>query len=347
MRIFRRGRSRGPEELPGDGEPDADFPFLTVGQAARLRARTRAAFAEAGVESTIHGDHLTASDGWTFGLHNLFAGCHAEAGGERAWPKVVRAHVAKAVRLRSEPSPADLPADKLLAHAFIRVCGAGTLPSLDRMGYHRRLGGDLLELLAYDTPDAVAYLSDDEVGRVGVHDLRAAGVENLLTEPFGQVHWLSTPERARFAVLLGDSVYTASRLLVLDDVLRRALGEVDTPNGVVVSVPNRHQLAFHLPADAQVLSAVEGMVRFTLEGYQDAPGGVSPHVFWRPPGGGTLEQLTRLSEGDAVSVRVHGAFAEVVQRLVGLGPDAGGFDDADDEPDGGPGDTGDMGESGA
>lgn len=319
MGIFRRREGDG-GQLPGDGEPDAAFPFLTVGQAARLRALTRQTLAEHGIESEIHPDHLLAADGWRFGLHNLFAICHHSAGGDRAWPQVVHAHVAAVVRRSGEPSPADLPAEQLLDRAFVRVCGAGSLPSMAAFGYHRRIGGDLVELIAYDTPEAVSYLTDAEVERVGADALRAAGLENLLTEPFGEVHWLEAPRGARFAVLVGDSVYTASRLLTLDDVLRRSLGHADSPNGLVVSVPNRHQLTFHRPEDGSLIRAIEGLTRFTIDNYADGVGGVSPHVFWRPPHGGRLQQLTEIEGSGRVAVRIDGEFAEVVQRLLGLPP---------------------------
>jgi hypothetical protein len=315
MGIFRR-RRRYADQQPGDGEPDATFPFLTVGQAARLRSLVRQTFAEHGIESEIHPGHLAAADGWHFGLHNLFATCHNAPGGERAWPGVVRAHVKKLARINAEPSPADLSAEALLSRAFIRVCGQSTLPSLAGFRYRRRVGGDLIELLACDSPDAVAYLTDTEVERVGVDELRAAGVENLLGEPFGKIHWLDAPGSARFAVLLGDSVYTASRVLTLDDVLRRATGESSAPYGVLVSVPNRHQLTFHRLTDATLIGALEGMTRFTIDGYSDGVGGISPHVFWRPPGGGELQQLTTIDKPGEVSVRVEGAFAETVQTLL-------------------------------
>lgn len=319
MGIFRR-RNDGGEDLPGDDEPDHTFTFLTVGQAARLRALTRQTFAEHGIESEIHADHLLAADDWRFGLHNLFAICRHAPGGEKAWPALIRSHIEAVMRRREEPSPADLPAAELLDHAFIRVCGAGTIPSMAAFGYHRPLGGDLVELIAYDTPDVVAYLTDAEVERVGADSLRAAGVEHLLAEPFGEVHWLQAPQGARFAVLVGESVHTASRLLTLDDVLRRSLGDTATPHGIVVSVPNRHQLAFHRPEDGSLIRAIEGLTRFTIDSYAGGAGGISPHLFWRPPGGGLLQQLTEIEGPDRVAVRIEGQFAEVVQRLLGLPP---------------------------
>jgi hypothetical protein len=315
-----RNGASGPDERPDDDQPDETFEFLTVRQAARLRSLTRATLAEHGVESEIHADHLLAAGEWRFGLHNLFAICRHTPGGEKAWPAIVRTHVATVVRRSTEPSPADLPAGELLDHAFIRVCGAATMPSLAAFGYHRPLGGELLELIAYDTPDVVSYLTDTEVERVGAEKLRAAGVEHLLAEPFGEVHWLQAPGGARFTVLAGESVHTASRVLVVDDVLRRVLGDADTPNGLLVSVPNRHQLAFHRPEDGSFIRAIEGLARFTVDNYADGVGGISPHLFWRPPRGGMLQQLTEIEGPGHVAVRIDGEFAEIVQRLLGLPP---------------------------
>jgi hypothetical protein len=316
MSPFRRRHGR---EGPGGPPPpaDPDFPFLSVDDAARLRSLTRAAFAELGVETQIHRTHLEASDGHVFGLRNLFVACHDAGRGERAWRRAVRGHVARMVELRDRPSPAELPESDLLEHAVVRVCSEAALPSLDAFRYRRVLGGDLVELIAHDSPTAVAYLTDAEVDRIGPDRLRAAGVEHLLREPFGQLRRLSAPQSGRFTVLLGDSVHTASRLLTLDDVLRRADGDVETPNGLLVSVPNRHQLAFHRPVDASLLGVVHGMLRFTVAGFGEGTGAISPHLFWRPPGGGELEQLTFVEEGSGVHVRIQGEFAEIVQRLVG------------------------------
>jgi hypothetical protein len=287
-----------------------------VDDAARLRSLTRAAFAELGVETQLHGTHLEASDGHLFGFRNLFVTCRDTRGGERAWRRAVQGHVARMVQLRELPGPADLPTGDLLSHAVVRVCSESSLPALDLFGYRRSLGGDLVELLAHDTPAAVAYLTDAEVERAGADALRAAGVEHLLTEPFGTMHQVRTPQAGRFTLLLGESVHTASRLLTMDDVLRRAFGEVATPHGLLVSVPNRHQLAFHRPADSSLLGVIHGMLQFTVAGHDEGTGAISPHLFWRPPEGGPLEQLTQMDDGSGMLVRIQGRFASVVENLL-------------------------------
>jgi len=314
----RRGRGGRRQRTARPAEPrDPDFPFLTVHEAARLRSLTRTAFAELGVETQIHATHLQATDGHVFGLRNLFVACRDAGPGERAWRRAVRGHVARMIELRRGPGPADLTTPELLTGAVIRVCSESALPALDLFGYRRPLGGDLVELLAHDTPTAVAYLTDAEVDRAGADALRSAGVERLLVEPFGRLHQIGTPQSGRFTVLLGESVHTASRLLVLHDVLRRAYGEVATPHGLLVAVPNRHQLVFHRPADASLLGVIHGMLRFTVSGYQQGTGAISPHLYWRPPEGGSLEQLTSIDDDSGIRVRIQGRFAEIVERLVG------------------------------
>ena len=318
MRPIRRGRGDRDRDR-STAVTDPDFPFLTLDDAARLRALTRDAFAERGVETHIQGDYLQAADGERFPLRNLFATCQDAGSGERAWRRTIRDHVTRVIDLRDLPGPADLPVEELLAHAAVLVCAEDSLGTTAPFGYRRPLGGDLVELLAHDGPGCVTYLDDDQVERAGAAALRAAGVEHLLTEPFGDLHDVSTPQSGRFIALAGRSVHTASRLLTLDDVLRRATGTSRTPDGVLVAVPNRHQLVFHRPEDAALLGVVHGMLKFTVAGYESGTGPVSPHLYWRPPGGGPLEQLTRL-DGDVIRVRIQGRFAEIVERLVGGHP---------------------------
>lgn len=313
MRLF----GRRPEPREGDATPDPDFSFLTVGEAARLRALTRDAFARRGLEVVVHPDHLTSDDGTGFALHNLFALCRT-ARRERDWPAIVDEHVTRMLRARQGPDVEELPATELLAHAFVRVVGTSTLPALDDFGYRRELAGDLVELLAYDTPDAVVLLPDSVVDRVGADALRAAGVDNLLREPFGGVEDLASGD-IHFRVVAGESVHTASRLLTVDDVLRRALGEADAPYGVLLSVPYRHQLAFHVVHDATVLPTVEAMARFTVAGYDDGVGSVSPHLFYRSAQG-ALQQLTHPSDDGGIDVHVDGPFLDALQEILPDGP---------------------------
>ncbi len=313
---------RRPTSPEGDDGPDPTFGFLTVGEAARLRALTRDAFARHGLEVDVHADHLRSDDGAGYGLHNLFALCHNARRGEREWKAIVGEHVARMIRARQGPDLTELSSREILEHAFVRVVSASSLPDLEGFGYRRQVVGDLVELLAYDTPDAVLLMPDDVVARVGVDELRAAGVHNLLVEPFGGIEWLDSGA-VRFGVVAGESVHTASRMLTVDDVLRRVDGEPNAPNGTLLAVPYRHQLAFHVVRDASVLPTVEAMVRFTIAGYDDGVGSISPHLYYRSATG-TLQQLTTLAEDGDVSVHVEGPFADALEAVVPDGPSQDG-----------------------
>lgn len=62
-----------------------------------------------------------------------------------------------------------------------------------------------------------------------------------------------------------------------------------------------------------IVNVIDGMARFAMAGYSDAPGPVSPHVFWWD--GEQYEQLTRIDQQGNVSVHPSSAFVEVLNRL--------------------------------
>ena len=289
--------------------PDPEFSYLSADQGARLRALVREAFAERGLEVTMHAGHVEAADGGRYGLTNVAANCRASK--ERDWPKVIRSHVATILRAAERTiDPDQLDSDEVMAHVFVRVVGTSTIPDLTAFGYRRDLGGDLVELLALDFPESVAMLTDEVVSRFGVDDLRRAGVTNLVCEPFGNYEQVVRKDGTAFGVVLGESVYTASRLLTMDDVLRRTVRSIEAPYGVLVSVPFRHQLAFHVIRDATVVPAIESMAVFAASGYGDGIGPVSPFLYWSH--GGRLTQLSHPGEDGGLRIEVDHEFAEVL-----------------------------------
>jgi hypothetical protein len=315
-RMARLGwRRREDPEPEGHDEPDPVYGYLTAAQGARLRSLVRQAFAERGIEVTLLPDRVEAAGGGQYGLTNIAAACNATPAKE--WPTVVAWHVETVLRALAAPSIAELDDDAVLGHVFVRVMGLSAFPDLSSFGYRRELGGDLVELLALDSEDSVSLLLDSDVERFGVDTLRHAGLVNLLGEPFGTCERIRVEQDAAFSCLLGDSVYTASRLLTMDDVLRRTTGQVQAPYGVLVCVPNRHQLAFHVLADATVLAVLPAMARFAVAGFSDGVGPVSPYLYWHH--GGTLAQLTQVDAEGELQIEVGDDFAEVLERLTGPG----------------------------
>lgn len=309
MGIFaRRSRESGQE-----AEPDPDLPFLTVDEATEIRRLAQRAFADAGIDVQTHPDHLSAPDGQLFGLWNLAATCHAAPKGRREWPGVVRNHVQ--VLLTAPPSAESLSLEEVLPRVYLRVYGTDTLPAqfLQQMTYARPIADGLLEALALDSPESVVTLMDTEVTRLGVGELRRAGLENLLREPIDAIDTVRSPAGADIQVVLGDSVYTASRILAMRDLLQRVFGDREYPNGVLVAVPIRHQVAL-LPLDGgNPVAAISAVAGFAAAGFSDGVGGVTPSTYWWHDG--VLTRITTLDERGKLAVHVDAELDAVLTRL--------------------------------
>ena len=109
-----------------------------------------------------------------------------------------------------------------------------------------------------------------------------------------------SPEPGSFTALLGESVYTASRALLLPDLASELMGKrVRDEFGWLMSVPNRHQVVWHIIDDATVVAAVNGRARFTAMGYSDSPRRRRPR---RPPAPAQL-----IDQGTPVAQRAAGS----------------------------------------
>jgi hypothetical protein len=312
--LFRRKGRHGPSRQDRFEEPDELFRYLSVHQAARIRALAHQAFAEQGLEVTVRPGYVQTSDGRQFGLSNLAAACHHHPGGERAWPRTVRGHVGRILRaMESAVDPTQMSVDDLREKAFIRLVGTSNLPGLDNFQYHRPIAGDLVELLALDSPESVTLLSDEVVSGHDLADLRMAGVTNLLCEPFGRHEWIDVSAGSGFCLVAGDSVYTASRLLTMTDVLNRALRSPEPPAGLIVCAPNRHQLAFHPIVDRGVLPALHELAGFAARNHADGVGPVSPFVYWLQAG--QWQQLSFANGERNLRIEIDDRFGAVLQSL--------------------------------
>jgi len=311
------GRRRRDEPSTADDTPDDIFTFLTTGQATRLRSLAQQAFAEQGLEVVIAPDHLIGADGTVFGLANLAASCHNAAKGEREWPELVRTHVRVVVAAVRDAVPiSELSREDVLSRVYLRVIGAAALPpdAEARLRYARPVVGDVLEVLVLDSPESVATLQDEDVAQFGLDELKEAGLYNLLREPIAEVERIQVGEAAWLDVVAGESVYTASKMLVMTDLLTRVFGPREYPNGVLVSVAFRNQIALHPIDGPEVVAAVNGIARFAFVGYGDSVGPVSPYAYWWRDG--EFTQLTEPDGEDGVVVVVDEAFAEMLSRLL-------------------------------
>lgn len=309
-------RKHQPED---DRRPDPVFPFFTEAQGARFRGLAQQEFARAGVEVVPHAERLDAADGQQFGLGNLAASCHNAPQGERDWPDLIERHVATILRAVGNDDVAEMAQDEAMARVCLRLLGTTTMPPQwhEWYRYARPVGGDLVEVLALDFPESVTVLRDEDVQRFGEDSLRAAALEHLLGEPVDSYDVHEGPHGESVHVVLGDSVFTASKVLVLDDLLRRTVGEHDFADGVLVAVPFRHQLAFHPIQDSGVVGALQTLAGFAATGYTDGVGALSPFVYWWRRG--RLTQLSFLTDDHRIEIHVGDEFGDLLNRLASGG----------------------------
>lgn len=295
----------------GGTDVDEALPFLTTEDAAHLRRLVADEFRAAGHGVTVHDDHVAGDDGWTYGLWNVAALCH-DADAHEEWPAIVGHHVR--TLLHRPPGPDEMTDDELLERAVLRLVPDDQLvPGVrDGFRYAVPVADGLRQVLAADFPDSVVTLRDEDVERVGFDRLHAAGRARLLAEPVehGTAH---VEGGARLEVFGGESVYVASRLLVLEDLLRTLPGGGEHPDGVLVAVPDRQTLVVHVPVDGGVLGALQAMAGATAHAWATAPGGVSPRVYWWRDG--TLTPVTRLEGDERVIVEIQPDLGAVLDRL--------------------------------
>ncbi|MCX4514909.1 MULTISPECIES: hypothetical protein [Streptomyces] len=316
MGLFRRGPKRDGDDAPRD----AEFAFFSVDEGARFRGQVREAFAEQGLEVTVYADVVADSSGRQFGLGNLAAVCHNDQRGPRVWPDVIRGHVGLVLRTMDAPSALDtLPADQIRAQLYPRVIGTDGLDR-DTFRYARALAPGLSEVLALDLPESVMMLTDDALEPLGdVPGLRDRAMANLRGLPVEGHETIEDAGGMSFDVVVGDSFYTASRVLVLDALVRQVTGQHITADGALVALPFRHQLAFHVIRDAGVIPSLNAMAAFAASGYADTPGAITPYVYWWRAG--TLTQLSdRDVEGDGLRIVVGEDFRDLLERLVAQQP---------------------------
>jgi hypothetical protein len=315
--LFRRKSRRDPRDTPRD----AGFSFFSVHEAALFRAQVREAFAERGLEVDVYEGSVVDNAGRQFGLGNLAAVCHNDDRGSRVWGELIRRHVRMVLRTIEGPSALDtLPPAQIRAQLYPRVIRGDGLDA-ENFGYARYVAPGLYELLALDLPESVMMLTDDALGKLGdAGPLRDRAMANLRDLPVEGMETVEDDNGMRFEVVVGDSFYTASRVLALETLVRQATGQQLSENGALVAMPFRHQLAFHVIRDTSVIPSLTGMAVFAATGYEDTPGAISPYVYWWR--GGTFTQLSHEAEdGDGLQVVIDEDFQELLERLVADGPD--------------------------
>ncbi|MEO3937445.1 hypothetical protein V3N99_11890 [Dermatophilaceae bacterium Soc4.6] len=309
-----------PGDTPGaswagqDETPDTTWPPLGVGDADAVRLLARGAFADLGLDVTIEGGDAVDPTGRHFTLDAIARSCRVDERGRTAWPEIVREGVTGLVDAL-DTSPFDgRDAASLLASTYSRVVSADDVTS-GGLGYARTVAPGLVEVLNLDLPESVAFFGDDAVREHGpIDDLWRAGRVNLRgVEP--EERQTLEREGGRVEVLFSDSMFLASTVLQLDEVVARETGREPDPDlGVLVTLPHRHQLAFHVVGDDTLLPSLALLAKFGAVGHTDSLGPISPDVYWWHHG--RLDRLTTI-EGERIQVDADVEFTRVVEQVTG------------------------------
>lgn len=222
---------------------------------------------------------LTLPDGQShrLGLQNLAQLCN-QAGRDQ-WDQIVREHFD---RVLVSTQTHDLEAlgkdfDAVERLLKVRLYARSSLGELTDSTVHRVLCDELMAVLVYDLPDAVATVPTDVPAGwpCTLEQAFELGLRNVLDQDPVGLETLEFDDGVRCDALLGDSFFVTSHLLVLDEYL-----DPVPPMGALVAVPNRHTLLFAPILDYSILETLMAMVLLSHRRYEDGPGSLVPTVFW-------------------------------------------------------------------
>jgi hypothetical protein len=173
-----------------------------------------------------------------------------------------------------------MPREQLLSRLYPRFIPTDP-QSRKVFGYGPQSVPGLLEVLALDLPETVDMLTADSLSDLGdITALRDRAFQNLRAVRVAKHKVVRDKDGTHFDVLMGDSYFIASLALVLDEAVRRYTKDASAPDGILVALPHRHQLAFHVIRDRGVAPSLHAMAKFAAVGFEESPGALSPSVFW-------------------------------------------------------------------
>ncbi|MFI9162166.1 hypothetical protein [Kitasatospora aureofaciens] len=291
---------------------DPDLTNLTVDQAENLRQLVRRYHADIGVQVTVSGQTLRRAEG-TNNLYNLAEFCRGTDPSD--WPGIVARHFGSLTgAARTMPGGAD----ETLSRVYLRLVADDAFPAeiASAFSYTRPVAPGLLEALSVDLPDTVRTLDDKAVAEVGLQRLRAAGRANLIADPVEYDVLQGPTEGSTLYAVHGDSMFVASKALVLDDLARAVTGRELPEDGALFAAPSREYLFFHPLAEAGVAGAVNDLASMALRVHQENPGPLSPRLYWWHKG--EVTNLTRIDEAErSFSIEPPDELMAVLRRLAG------------------------------
>ncbi|MFI7063841.1 hypothetical protein ACIBL3_22835 [Kribbella sp. NPDC050124] len=250
----------------------------------------------------IGSDGVPVAEGMFAGLANL---ARTVAGLPRQqWRSAVSAHFDQ---MMPPGGPPTIP-DDLDSELYLRLVCASTIEPTWAERVPEFVPGVLTVPATYAGRAVAMHFDSDRLGvpwaeatRIGLANLRR------LTDEVEQVR----NDGAEVAVLTG-GMFTASRALVLDTVLRESLRVENPPFGCLVAMPARDMLLVHVVRDQKVVTALDMIVRLATCFFAGSPGPVSPHVYYVADD--NWQQVTDYSTG-GVRLQTTGRLSETLHRI--------------------------------
>ncbi|RZU11275.1 hypothetical protein EV645_6436 [Kribbella rubisoli] len=303
------GGGRRRKDADGDRSHPTLMP-LTMTQAKRLVRLAERAVAQRGLPLRYDGSAALVpiggdsdiANGMVAGLVNL---ARTVAGLPRQqWRAAVAAHFDQMMPVDGRPT---VP-DDLEGELYLRLVCATTIEPTWAESVPEFVPGVVTVPASYVGRGVAMHFDVDSLG-VPWEEASRIGLANLRRLK-DQVEYVQGPD-ADVAMLTG-SMFTASRALVLDTVLRESLRVESPPLGCLVAMPARDMLLIHVLRDHTVVGAFGMLVRIASSFFADSPGPVSPHVYYVADN--EWQQVTDYTSGLA-RLRAGGRFSEALQRL--------------------------------
>ncbi|GAA1676317.1 hypothetical protein GCM10009745_19420 [Kribbella yunnanensis] len=251
---------------------------------------------------SVGDDGLPADGGMSAGLMNL---ARTVSGLPRQqWRAAVAAHFDQ---MAPGGAPPAVPED-LDNELYLRLVDASTINPEWAERVPEFVPGLRMAPATYAGRSVAMHFDVDSLG-LPWQDINRIGLANLRRLK-DTVEYVDC-QGAQVAMLSG-SMFTASRALVLDTVLRESLHVENPPFGCVVAMPARDLLLVHVMRDPAVVYAMLEMTKMATRGYSESPGAVSPHIYYVTDN--EWYQLTDYSTGKADLKRVP-RFSAAMRRL--------------------------------
>ncbi len=311
----------GPKQ-PGDSnvpahDVDPSLPPLTLTAANDLILMTVDEFTRQGRACHYDDTGSVVSDGHAYGLQRLAR--QVSALPRSAWGDLVARHVGHLLA-EEDREPESLRAAKALL--MPQLLPQAHLP--DPLPHHARqvLPGVAAVIVLDDLERVSDPLPEPTIERYGGWaSVLDQAKENLRHLPLPAIRDITADEDrddATIHILRYEDYFGAARVLVQTEILAE-IGVEAPPNGVLVAVPNRHVLAFHIVRGEGVVPALRQLIRIADREFHSQPGAISPHVFFW-----TLDslpqQVTAVDADGSLGIVVTGPLKRVFTRL-GLVPE--------------------------